>query len=933
MVYIFLVPTWSLGQANSFIDSLRARMASPIDTVSINAETELARYYRNVNSDSSIRIAEHVLVRSAKAGYTAGIGHGQTILGISKTRRGEYKAAIAHYKSARAAFEQIGDLRQVGRVVNNSAVTNISMGNYIAAMHLWYQADSIYTLLHDESWKATIHNNMGYALEKMGAYEQALEMQQMSLAYNAKHKVWSTLGLNHLNIGNIYAVLRSDSLALASYDTSIAILNRIQDYYHVAQASQYKGKLLRRMQQYGAARKCLDDALRLWQDGKFKSDVGDLYLEYSALSQSLNKLDEAEQYLAKALALFTEYNNQALLATCHLRQGELALARGNWVGSTAAAEKAVQVAKGINAKPTLLEAYQLLARGYGKQGQYARAYAVFTNLQSLQDSLTRENSAGRLAQMQVSFQLSRKQREIEQLQRAEQDGEVRSQQRVLLFIIGLLVITLLGIVVLVLQRRRFRRINLSQLEAISSASPIGLSILSWNTAKTLYVNERIARYYNFEPKEMVGKTASELGQRVKPLIDIRGEIVKAQGRVRDLEVPGLMQNGDKVWFLMNTDRTIMRGEDVIVLGLLDITHRKQMEQELTRAKEEAETSVAELQSARSQLLLREKLASLGEIVAGIAHEINNPMSAIKAMSETVVTLMPRVLGGVTTMQRELPATLLPAWNELLQQVLGKHPLLSTREERQHRKKMADDLRAAGLPEAEDLAHLFTECGIYEASPAMLQIAGSSYRDNCLELLKELRMVIVSQESTKESAERTSQLLQALKKYTHTSPTTAEQGVVNLRDNIGTIVVLFSYQIRRTADLLIELDPDAYVWGNSDKLSQVWTNLITNAVQAMPAKGTLQIEARVQADRVHVQISDTGYGIPADVLPHIFDPFFTTKPKGVGTGMGLPISKKIVDEMGGSITVTSRPGHTVFEVSLPLYRQNGLSHATESTRAA
>ncbi|MHB1121368.1 MAG: sensor histidine kinase [Ramlibacter sp.] len=106
--------------------------------------------------------------------------------------------------------------------------------------------------------------------------------------------------------------------------------------------------------------------------------------------------------------------------------------------------------------------------------------------------------------------------------------------------------------------------------------------------------------------------------------------------------------------------------------------------------------------------------------------------------------------------------------------------------------------------------------------------------------------------------------------------------------------------------------------NPSQLNQVFLNLINNAAQAIPGDGTVTVRSLVEGERVRIDVSDTGSGIPAEVQPRIFDTYFTTKPAGEGTGLGLPIVKSIVDEHGGEIRFTTRQGEgTTFSVFLPV----------------
>ncbi|HEY4058829.1 MAG TPA: ATP-binding protein, partial [Kofleriaceae bacterium] len=164
---------------------------------------------------------------------------------------------------------------------------------------------------------------------------------------------------------------------------------------------------------------------------------------------------------------------------------------------------------------------------------------------------------------------------------------------------------------------------------------------------------------------------------------------------------------------------------------------------------------------------------------------------------------------------------------------------------------------------------------------------------------------------------------ALKTYSHLDQQ-ATRVEADLHEGLETTLTLLHHALR---DIVVERQ-----YGNLprvpifvDELNQVWTNLISNAQQALAGKGTIAIETDLvigaggAADQwAVVRVIDDGPGVPADVLPQIFDPFFTTKPKGEGTGLGLGIARQIVDKHGGIMTADSKPGRTVFEVRLPIH---------------
>ena len=164
--------------------------------------------------------------------------------------------------------------------------------------------------------------------------------------------------------------------------------------------------------------------------------------------------------------------------------------------------------------------------------------------------------------------------------------------------------------------------------------------------------------------------------------------------------------------------------------------------------------------------------------------------------------------------------------------------------------------------------------------------------------------------------RISELVAAVKRFTYMDKSAKPESVdieAGLRD---TIRVLASKVKSKGASIAIDVEadlPKAHAIGS--ELNQVWLNLIANALDAISESGNIKVTVRKELDRVVVRVIDDGQGIPPDLMPRIFDPFFTTKPPGEGTGLGLEITRRLVNTNHGDISVQSRPGQTEFRVSL------------------
>jgi len=210
----------------------------------------------------------------------------------------------------------------------------------------------------------------------------------------------------------------------------------------------------------------------------------------------------------------------------------------------------------------------------------------------------------------------------------------------------------------------------------------------------------------------------------------------------------------------------------------------------------------------------------------------------------------------------------------------------------------------------DVADRLVLMGFEERTPAIDTMLGSPLQDELLEAASNLSNLRRHNENIQIATERSAKIVTALKTYAHPSAADA-RSEASLSKNLDTILTLFRGQLRM-----------GVVEAGHDQLNQVWTNLISNALQAMGGRGSLEIRVRQSDSAVVVEVIDSGPGVSEEVQGRIFEPFVTSKASGEGVGIGLSISQDIVHAHGGEITVDSRPGRTRFSVRLPRRAKGG-----------
>ncbi|WMW80419.1 two-component regulator propeller domain-containing protein [Undibacterium cyanobacteriorum] len=323
-----------------------------------------------------------------------------------------------------------------------------------------------------------------------------------------------------------------------------------------------------------------------------------------------------------------------------------------------------------------------------------------------------------------------------------------------------------------------------------------------------------------------------------------------------------------------------------------------------------------LVDAQRQLAQQEKMASLGQLVANVAHEINTPIGAIKSSGNNISNALNTAMSDLTRLMYLLDHDIRELFLDLIATLNESSMILNTREERRVISETSTALENLGITEARRKAAILVQLGAQQQIERFLPLLQHQECDRILRAANEIAAIVNSTKNIQVAVDRVSKIVFAFKSFSRIG-TSNEKQMSSLREGMETVLTLYQNKINKGTELVCQFEdiPDIACW--PDELVQVWMNLIHNALQAMDYQGILTISIKKRDNNAVVVIADTGPGIPEAIRDKIFDVFFTTKPAGEGSGLGLDIVKKIINKHHGTIHFeTEIDKGTSFIISLP-----------------
>ena len=363
----------------------------------------------------------------------------------------------------------------------------------------------------------------------------------------------------------------------------------------------------------------------------------------------------------------------------------------------------------------------------------------------------------------------------------------------------------------------------------------------------------------------------------------------------------------------------------------------QINKDLQGTRDRATKAYLELEASQKKLVQSDKMITLGTMVAGIAHEINTPLGAIKANSENIQISISQYLEIIQPENNLFTKDELKYILEVLDLTYLNQKALSTKEARSIRKSLVNVIQERGNSLSDREIDIIIELGFGERLDVLEKLLQSPKFSVLLDTISILDGLRLKAKVIEHSAGNVSRIVRSLKSFMHFS----EKDEMVLSDIIGgmeSVLIILNSKLKMGIEVIKNYGEIPQIYCYIDELNQIWTNLIHNSIQAMNGDGRVIIEIQqissipnnmkidyrdssYNGKYISISIEDNGPGIPSEIQTKIFDAFFTTKPMGEGSGLGLHIISKILEKHKGGLDLFSEAGKTQFVVHIPSLEQD------------
>jgi len=430
-------------------------------------------------------------------------------------------------------------------------------------------------------------------------------------------------------------------------------------------------------------------------------------------------------------------------------------------------------------------------------------------------------------------------------------------------------------------------------------------------------------------EEVKGKTDFDFfdGAHAQEAFDDE-QYIMATGKTINKEESMTLKDGVPRWG--QTIKAVLRDVNGEVTGTYgisrDITEIKNaqesmrlLNEQLSAKNQQLETTLEELSRTQNKLIFSEKMAALGNLIGGIAHEINTPLGAIKASSTNINDVVEKITVDLPWLINHASEDEINWLFKLINESDTREISAFSKEERQKKRELMSLFEQNNIENSLNIADTIVSLRLDYSDEEYLALLKLPNSQNLLQMLKVLFSLKRNANNIFVSVEKASNVVRALKSYIHKNNTGAKESA-NLADTIENVLILTANLLKHSkTEVVTHFENVPLLFCRQDEICQIWTNLITNAIQSMENGGILDIGIKLSdSEHILTWFKDSGCGMSKDTASHVFEPYYTTKATGIGTGMGLDISRQIVENHHGRIYFETEEGKgTTFFVEIPL----------------
>lgn len=827
---------------------------------------------------------------------------------------------------------------------------DIHLGNYSEAIEKSYKALEILETLDNPLWKMKAINSLGFTYGLLGKNDKSLEffLKGLKIADSANNQEMMVIFLN--NIGELYKnCMGMYDDALGYFIEALKISTRDADTSNGFLLNSIGDTYLKLKDPQKALKYC-NMGLNNSKKNNDRLTEAQCYKNLARIYKEMNDTDGTIENCNKSLLLYQRINNKQGEAEVLTELGSLYINNRIYENALNCLKKALVIAKEINTNSVLMSIHHYLADTYEKTNHFKDALLHYKQYIRINNEIITIELEKKMSALSIDSKLEQAEKDAEiyklkNIELKEKSIEIESKAKELeesykniaiLSEIGQKITSSLDI-------ETIMNTIYENMNSLMDATIFGVGLYDEETNIIDYRmfienSHRIPQFITI--LDPVKSIASQCIVEKKEIVlldlvpqDKSNYIPDDSSEFEDspprslIYCPLIIEN--KVigtitvqsYYPNSYSRNNIETLKTLASYIAIAVNNYKKTEELKTTARELENTLKNLKDAQEYLINSEKMAALGQLISGIAHEINTPLGAIQAsirnMSEyvdyTIGKNIPKLFKILNSREQDL-------FFNMLEASMTKDVTISSREERKYKKHLKEQLYSYNIQSYDTIADTFVDMGIYDNFDGYIELIKHSENHFIIQTCYEISGILRNIKNMDLAVGKASKILYALKSYSHYNHTDTPV-IVDITEGINTILELYHNNIKHGTELIRKFGELPKVKCLPDELNQVWTNLIHNALQAMSYKGTLEIETYSEDRYVVIKFTDSGKGIPNNILNKIFDPFFTTKPPGEGSGLGLGIVKKIIDKHNGTITVESKPGKTTFTVTLPINMEN------------